>query len=111
MEKIHCFHCCGIVPVTTSRVIRFRRAFYRDHQDQITKTLKLVTEFLIYKRRVGECGKLTVAVLFHKAKDVVLSDERLSTCHEIKMRAECFSFGHDLIHIVKRKAALAAVCT
>ena len=108
-QKIHGFHNCGVVAVSTASVIGLLCSLNRKEESHVSKLYQLFAEFLVDQRRIRERGKVAVIVFLNQPENIFFPHHRLSTGHEIKIHAELLALGNNLVHILKGQVIFMSV--
>ena len=89
---------------SASGIVDFLKSFHAQCQRNISKSLHILTEFLIDQRSVCKCIEHTLIMLLCQFHDIFFPHQRLPACHHVKIDTQLFPLRNDAVQIFVRKA-------
>ena len=112
MMFVHQIHGCErfvIMTCASSAVVAFFESLNADGNEEVADSQKVLTEFLVDQRAVGERVERHIFMFLAEFDDVILADQRFAARKKISVNAEFLALGDDLIHHFVGKIHLIAV--
>ena len=109
MHQIHSLKSLLIMSAASSAVVGLLEALYTYGDEEVSYPQKVVTEFLIDESTVCKCMEGHVLMFLAESDYIVFSYQRLTSCKQVSMNSQFFSFCHDFVHFLICKVQLVAV--